>query len=49
MNSRTSVMTSIVLAMLVVSIDTTIMNTTMPIIAKELGQFELYAWSFASI
>jgi EmrB/QacA subfamily drug resistance transporter len=48
MKSRTSVMISIVLAMLVVSIDTTIMNTTMPIIAKELGQFELYAWSFAS-
>jgi EmrB/QacA subfamily drug resistance transporter len=48
MNSRTSVMISIVLAMLVASMDTTIMNTTMPIIAKELGRFDLYAWSFAS-
>ncbi|MFX3624022.1 MAG: MDR family MFS transporter [Ectobacillus sp.] len=48
MKSRTSVMVSIVLAMLVASMDTTIMNTTMPIIAKELGGFELYAWSFAS-
>jgi EmrB/QacA subfamily drug resistance transporter len=41
-------MISIVLAMLVASIDSTIMNTTMPIIAKELGRFDLYAWSFAS-
>lgn len=48
MNSRTSVMISIVLAMLVASMDTTIMNTTMPLIAKELGRLELYAWSFAS-
>lgn len=48
MKSRTSVMISIVLAMLVASIDTTIMNTTMPIIAKELGRFDLYAWSFAA-
>lgn len=48
MKSRTTVMVSIVLAMLVSSIDTTIMNTTMPIIAKELGRFDLYAWSFAS-
>jgi EmrB/QacA subfamily drug resistance transporter len=48
MKSRTSVMISIVLAMLVASIDSTIMNTTMPIIAKDLGRFDLYAWSFAS-
>jgi EmrB/QacA subfamily drug resistance transporter len=48
MKSRTSVMISIVLAMLVASMDTTIMNTTMPIIAGELGRLELYAWSFAS-
>jgi EmrB/QacA subfamily drug resistance transporter len=34
--------------MLVASMDTTIMNTTMPIIAGELGRLELYAWSFAS-
>jgi EmrB/QacA subfamily drug resistance transporter len=46
--SRTFVMISIVMAMLVASIDTTIMNTTMPIIAEELGRFDLYAWSFAS-
>ncbi|WP_028402243.1 MDR family MFS transporter [Ectobacillus panaciterrae] len=48
MKNRTSVMISIVLAMLVASMDATIMNTTMPIIAKELGRFDLYAWSFAS-
>jgi EmrB/QacA subfamily drug resistance transporter len=48
MKSRTSVMISIVLAMLVASIDTTILNTTMPIIANDLGRFDLYAWSFAS-
>ncbi|PLT28815.1 MFS transporter [Peribacillus deserti] len=48
MKSRTTVMISIVLAMLVASIDTTIMNTTMPIIAEELGRLDLYAWSFAS-
>ncbi|GAA4719040.1 MFS transporter [Brevibacillus fulvus] len=48
MNARISIMASIVLAMLVSSMDTTIINTTMPIISKELGGFELYAWSFAS-
>ena len=48
MKSRTFVMISIVLAMLVSSIDATIMNTTMPVIAKELGRFDLYAWAFAS-
>ncbi|UOF92648.1 MFS transporter [Fodinisporobacter ferrooxydans] len=48
MKSRISVMVSIVLAMLVSSMDSTIMNTTMPIIAKDLGRFDLYAWSFAS-
>ncbi|WJQ04876.1 MDR family MFS transporter [Geobacillus stearothermophilus] len=48
MSSRLSVMVSIVLAMLVASMDTTIMNTTMPIIAEELGEFSLYAWTFAS-
>jgi len=46
--NKLSVMVSIVVAMLVASMDTTIMNTTMPIIAKELGGFSLYAWSFAS-
>ena len=48
MNSKVFVMISIVLAMLVASIDSTIMNTTMPIISKELGRFDIYAWSFAS-
>ncbi|MFT8322595.1 MAG: MFS transporter [Bacillus sp. (in: firmicutes)] len=47
-NSRLLVMISIVLAMLVASIDSTIMNTTMPIIAEELGRMDLYAWSFAT-
>lgn len=46
--SRLPVMVSIVLAMLVASMDTTIINTTMGYIAKDLGGFELYAWSFAS-
>ncbi len=48
MQKKAPVMVSIVLAMLVSSLDTTITNTTMPIIAKELGHFELYAWSFAA-
>lgn len=47
-NNRILVMVSIVLAMLVASIDATIMNTTMPIIADELGRLDLYAWSFAT-
>ncbi|ALS24715.1 MFS transporter [Paenibacillus naphthalenovorans] len=46
--NRMAVMTSIVLAVLISSIDTTIMNTTMPLIAEELGNVKLYAWSFAS-
>ena len=46
-NSRLSVMTSIILAMLIISIDTTIMNTTMPVVAGELGDMNLYAWIFA--
>jgi MFS family permease len=41
-------MASIVLAMLVASMDSTIVNTTMPTIAKELGGARLYAWSFAA-
>lgn len=45
--SRISVMTSIVLAMLVISMDTTILNTTMPIIANELNNLNLYAWVFS--
>lgn len=45
---RWAVMASIVLAMLVGSMDTTIANTTMPVIAAELGGSEWYAWTFAS-
>ncbi|WP_127530667.1 MFS transporter [Paenibacillus kobensis] len=48
MKGRFSVMASIVMAMLVASMDSTIVNTTMPVIAKELGKAELYAWTFAS-
>ncbi|WP_274649317.1 MFS transporter [Paenibacillus humicola] len=48
MNNRIVVLASIVMAMLVASMDATITNTTMPVIAKELGHFELYAWTFAS-
>lgn len=45
--NRLAVMASIVLAMLVSSMDTTIINTTMPVVADELGGRELYAWTFA--
>jgi len=45
---RVSVLAGIVMAMLVSAMDTTIINTTMPTIAGELGQFHLYAWTFAS-
>ena len=41
-------MASIVIGMLVVSMDTTIIQTTMPVIAETLGGLELYAWTFAS-
>jgi EmrB/QacA subfamily drug resistance transporter len=37
-----------VLSMLVAAMDSTIMNTTMPVIAKSLGGFDLYAWVFAA-
>ncbi|TVY10803.1 MFS transporter [Paenibacillus cremeus] len=46
--NRLAVMASIVLAVLISSMDTTIMNTTMPRISAELGNTKLYAWSFAS-
>jgi len=46
--NRLSVMASIVMAMLVAAMDTTITNTTMPVIADELGRMELYAWTFAA-
>ncbi|BBH23194.1 MFS transporter [Paenibacillus baekrokdamisoli] len=48
MNNRLVVMISIVLAMLVASMDSTIINTTMPIIVKDLGGRELYAWVFTA-
>lgn len=48
MSNRTTVMVSIVLAMLVASMDTTIANTTMPIIVEEIGGNDLYAWAFTS-
>lgn len=47
-HNRLQVLISIVLAMLVASMDTTIINTTMPIIVKDLGGYRLYAWAFAS-
>lgn len=47
-SSRLPVMISIVLAALIASMDTTIANTTMGVIADELGGMQLYAWSFAS-
>lgn len=45
---KAAVMASIVLAMLVASMDSTIMNTTMPVIADELNGRSLFAWSFTS-
>jgi EmrB/QacA subfamily drug resistance transporter len=48
MNNRIIVMISIVLSTLIVSMDTTITNTTMPVIAGELGGLNLYAWTFAA-
>ncbi|MBD0380797.1 MFS transporter [Paenibacillus sedimenti] len=48
MSNRSTVMVSIVLAMLVASMDSTIANTTMPIIVKEIGGNDLYAWAFTS-
>ncbi|WP_127583909.1 MFS transporter [Paenibacillus koleovorans] len=41
-------MISIVIAMLVASLDSTITNTTIPHIVSDLGGFSLYAWSFVS-
>ncbi|HEY8529576.1 MAG TPA: MFS transporter [Paenibacillaceae bacterium] len=45
---RAAILASIVLAMLVGAMDTTILNTTMPRIAGVLGGHEWYAWTFAS-
>lgn len=47
-SGRGYVLAGIVIGMLVVSMDTTIINTTMPVIAGSLGNMELYAWTFAS-
>lgn len=46
--TRFPVLAAIVIAMLIASMDSTIMNTTMPVIAKDLGNYTLYAWVFAS-
>ncbi|SMO88372.1 Major Facilitator Superfamily protein [Melghirimyces algeriensis] len=48
MKSRITVLISVILSLLVASMDTTIMNTTMPIITKSLGGFDLFAWPFAT-
>jgi len=45
---RSAILTSIVLAMLIGAMDTTILNTTMPRIADVLGGHQWYAWTFAS-
>jgi len=45
---RAAILTSIVLAMLIGAMDTTILNTTMPRIADALGGHQWYAWTFAS-
>jgi EmrB/QacA subfamily drug resistance transporter len=43
------VMASVVMAMLIASMDSTITNTTMPVVAEELGENDsLYSWTFAS-
>jgi EmrB/QacA subfamily drug resistance transporter len=46
--SRLAALTSVVIAMLVSSMDSTITNTTMPKIAEELGGMGFYAWTFTS-
>jgi len=48
LKSKIPIMISVMLAVLVQSMDTTIMNTTMPAIAEKLGGFDLFAWPFAS-
>src|SRR5690554_6388110 len=48
LNSTIRVMISIILAMLIVSMDMTILNTTMPVVEEELGDMTYYAWIFAS-
>ncbi|MCC3373142.1 MFS transporter [Cohnella sp. REN36] len=47
--SRLAAMTSIIIAMLISSMDSTITNTTMPHIAEELrGGMSFYAWTFTA-
>jgi len=48
MNNKLTVMTSVIISMLVASMDTTIANTTMPVIVKEIGGEALYAWAFTA-
>ncbi|MBX6354029.1 MAG: MFS transporter [Thermoflavifilum sp.] len=48
MKSRTWVLAGSVIAMLIASLDSTVMNTAMPYIARVLGDFTLYAWVFGA-
>ncbi|HDR4949116.1 MFS transporter [Bacillus thuringiensis] len=48
MRNKIFILLSIIFTMIIASMDATIMNTTMPRITKDLGHFELYAWSFVS-
>ncbi|MDR4886145.1 MDR family MFS transporter [Fredinandcohnia sp. QZ13] len=47
MKSKPFVLVSIVLAMLISAMDTTILQTTAPTIAETLGGYRLYGWMFA--
>ena len=47
MKSRPFVLVSIVLAMLISAMDTTILQTTAPTIAETLGGYKFYGWMFA--
>jgi EmrB/QacA subfamily drug resistance transporter len=48
LNNRMWVLAGSVIAMLIASLDATVMNTAMPYIAHVLGDFGLYAWVFAA-
>lgn len=47
MKSKPFVLVSIVLAMLISAMDTTILQTTAPTIAETLGGYKFYGWMFA--
>lgn len=47
MNARNLVLISIILAMLVGAMDTTILQTTAPVITNALGGYQYYGWMFA--